>query len=159
MSDKIYENISYAAILGSSKLAKERGTYQTYKGSLWDQNILPIDTYKKLLRTRGKREKVETTLDWNIVRDHIKQHGMRNSNTMAIAPTATISYICGCSQSIEPNFGVMFVYSTLSGEFTQINEYFVEDIKKLGLWSQEFVNVVKSIDGDLSKLVSYQKRF
>ena len=152
LSDKIYENISYAAILGSSKLAKERGTYQTYKGSLWDQNILPIDTYKKLLRTRGKREKVETTLDWNIVRDHIKQHGMRNSNTMAIAPTATISYICGCSQSIEPNFGVMFVYSTLSGEFTQINEYFVEDIKKLGLWSQEFVNVVKSIDGDLSKL-------
>ncbi len=152
LSDKIYENISYAAILGSSKLAKERGTYQTYKGSLWDQNILPIDTYKKLLKTRSKREKVETTLDWNIVRDHIKQHGMRNSNTMAIAPTATISYICGCSQSIEPNFGVMFVYSTLSGEFTQINEYFVEDIKKLGLWSQEFVNVVKSIDGDLSKL-------
>ena len=152
LSDKIYENISYAAILGSSKLAKERGTYQTYKGSLWDQNILPIDTYKKLLKTRGKRAKVETTLDWNIVRDHIKQHGMRNSNTMAIAPTATISYICGCSQSIEPNFGVMFVYSTLSGEFTQINEYFVEDIKKLGLWSQEFVNVVKSIDGDLSKL-------
>ena len=97
LSDKIYENISYAAILGSSKLAKERGTYQTYKGSLWDQNILPIDTYKKLLKTRGKREKVETTLDWNIVRDHIKQHGMRNSNTMAIAPTATISYICGCS--------------------------------------------------------------
>ena len=152
LSDKIYENISYAAILGSSKLAKERGTYQTYKGSLWDQNILPIDTYKKLLKTRGKREKVETTLDWDIVRDHIKQYGMRNSNTMAIAPTATISYICGCSQSIEPNFGVMFVYSTLSGEFTQINEYFVEDIKKLGLWSQEFVNVVKSIDGDLSKL-------
>tara|TARA_B100000424_G_scaffold101813_1_gene76595 strand:- start:3834 stop:6278 length:2445 start_codon:yes stop_codon:yes gene_type:complete len=152
LSDKIYENISYAAILGSSKLAKERGTYQTYKGSLWDQNILPIDTYKKLLKTRGKREKVETTLDWSIVRDHIKQHGMRNSNTMAIAPTATISYICGCSQSIEPNFGVMFVYSTLSGEFTQINEYFVEDIKKLGLWSQEFVNAVKSIDGDLSKL-------
>ena len=152
LSDKIYENISYAAILGSSKLAKERGTYQTYKGSLWDQNILPIDTYKKLLKTRGKRQKVETTLDWNIVRDHIKQHGMRNSNTMAIAPTATISYICGCSQSIEPNFGVMFVYSTLSGEFTQINEYFVEDIKKLGLWSKEFVNVVKSIDGDLSKL-------
>jgi len=152
LSDKIYENISYAAILGSSKLAKERGTYQTYKGSLWDQNILPIDTYKKLLKTRGKREKVATTLDWKIVRDHIKQHGMRNSNTMAIAPTATISYICGCSQSIEPNFGVMFVYSTLSGEFTQINEYFVEDIKKLGLWSQDFVNVVKSIDGDLSKL-------
>jgi ribonucleoside-diphosphate reductase alpha chain len=152
LSDKIYENISYAAILGSSKLAKERGTYQTYKGSLWDQNILPIDTYKKLLKTRGKREKVETTLDWDIVRDHIKQYGMRNSNTMAIAPTATISYICGCSQSIEPNFGVMFVYSTLSGEFTQINEYFVEDIKKLGLWSQEFVNAVKSIDGDLSKL-------
>ena len=152
LSDKIYENISYAAILGSSKLAKERGTYQTYKGSLWDQNILPIDTYKKLLKTRGKREKVETTLDWDVVRDHIKQNGMRNSNTMAIAPTATISYICGCSQSIEPNFGVMFVYSTLSGEFTQINEYFVEDIKKLGLWSQDFVNVVKSIDGDLSKL-------
>lgn len=152
LSDKIYEHISHAAILGSSKLAKERGTYQTYKGSLWDKNILPIDTYKNLLKTRGKKQKIETTLDWNIVRDHINQHGMRNSNTMAIAPTATISYICGCSQSIEPNFGVMFVYSTLSGEFTQINEYFVEDIKKAGLWSQYFIDAIKSVDGDLSKL-------
>ena len=77
---------------------------------------------------------------------------MRNSNTMAIAPTATISYICGCSQSIEPNFGVIFVYSTLSGEFTQINEHFVNDIKKAGLWSQEFIDAIKSVDGDLSKL-------
>ena len=151
-SDKIYEHISYGAILASSKLAKERGKYSTYKDSLWDQGILPIDTYKNLFKTRGQRVKPTSTLDWDIVRKHISEHGMRNSNTMAIAPTATISYICGCSQSIEPNFGVIFVYSTLSGEFTQINEYFVEDIKKAGLWSQYFVDAIKSVDGDLSKL-------
>jgi ribonucleoside-diphosphate reductase alpha chain len=151
-SDKIYEHISYGAILSSSKLAKERGKYPTYDGSLWDKGVLPIDTYKNLFKTRGQRPKVTSTLDWEAVRDHISEHGMRNSNTMAIAPTATISYICGCSQSIEPNFGVIFVYSTLSGEFTQINEYFVEDIKKAGLWSQEFIDAVKSVDGDLSKL-------
>ena len=151
-SDKIYENISYGAILASSKLAKERGKYSTYEGSLWDQGILPIDTYKNLFKSRGSRVKPTTSLDWDIVRKHISEYGMRNSNTMAIAPTATISYICGCSQSIEPNFGVIFVYSTLSGEFTQINEYFVEDIKKAGLWSQYFVDAIKSVDGDLSKL-------
>ena len=151
-SDKIYENISYGAILASSRLAKERGKYSTYDGSLWDQGILPIDTYKNLFKSRGSRVKPTTSLDWDIVRKHISEYGMRNSNTMAIAPTATISYICGCSQSIEPNFGVIFVYSTLSGEFTQINEYFVEDIKKAGLWSQYFVDAIKSVDGDLSKL-------
>ena len=153
-SDKIYENISYGAILASSKLAKERGKYSTYQGSLWDQGVLPIDTYKNLFKTRGQRPRVTATLDWDIVRNHISEHGMRNSNTMAIAPTATISYICGCSQSIEPNFGVIFVYSTLSGEFTQINEHFVNDIKKAGLWSQEFIDVIKSVDGDLSKLTN-----
>ena len=151
-SDKIYENISYGAILASSRLAKERGKYSTYDGSLWDQGILPIDTYKNLFKSRGSRVRPTTSLDWDIVRKHISEYGMRNSNTMAIAPTATISYICGCSQSIEPNFGVIFVYSTLSGEFTQINEYFVEDIKKAGLWSQYFVDAIKSVDGDLSKL-------
>ena len=151
-SDKIYEHISYAAILSSSKLAKERGKYSTYKGSLWDQGVLPIDTYKNLFKTRGQRPKATTSLDWSIIRNHIAEHGMRNSNTMAIAPTATISYICGCSQSIEPNFGVIFVYSTLSGEFTQINQHFVNDVKKAGLWSQEFIDVIKSVDGDLSKL-------
>ena len=151
-SDKIYEHISYSAILASSKLAKERGKYSTYQGSLWDQGVLPIDTYKNLFKTRGQRPRTTTSLDWDVVRKHISEHGMRNSNTMAIAPTATISYICGCSQSIEPNFGVIFVYSTLSGEFTQINEYFVEDIKKAGLWSQEFIDAIKSVDGDLSKL-------
>ena len=151
-SDKIYENISYGAILASSKLAKERGKYSTYQGSLWDQGVLPIDTYKNLFKTRGQRPRVTATLDWDIVRNHISEHGLRNSNTMAIAPTATISYICGCSQSIEPNFGVIFVYSTLSGEFTQINEHFVNDIKKAGLWSQEFIDAIKSVDGDLSKL-------
>ena len=151
-SDKIYEHISYGAILASSKLAKERGKYSTYEGSLWDQGVLPIDTYKNLFKTRGQRPRVTTSLDWDVVREHISEYGMRNSNTMAIAPTATISYICGCSQSIEPNFGVIFVYSTLSGEFTQINEYFVNDIKKAGLWSQEFIDAIKSVDGDLSKL-------
>ena len=151
-SDKIYEHISYSAILASSKLAKERSKYSTYEGSLWDQGILPIDTYKNLFKSRGQRPKATTSLDWDVVRNHISEYGLRNSNTMAIAPTATISYICGCSQSIEPNFGVIFVYSTLSGEFTQINEYFVEDIKKAGLWSQEFIDAIKSVDGDLSKL-------
>jgi len=131
---KIQEFISYHAILTSSKLAKERGHYESYMHSEWSYNNLPIDTYCRLMNSRDKSKSYKPedfeTLEWNKVREHIAVHGMRNSNVMAIAPTATISYIQGCSQSIEPDYSVLFVYSTLSGEFTMINEHFVEAAKK-----------------------------
>jgi ribonucleoside-diphosphate reductase alpha chain len=152
ISDEIYEHISYAAIEASSGLASERGTYETYDGSLWSQNIFPIDTYRELMKQRGVEKRIHLRKDWAELRKTVKAQGMRNSNTMAIAPTATISYIAGCSQSIEPNFGVIFVYSTLSGEFTMMNEYFVNDMKELGLWNKTFADMIKSVDGDLSKL-------
>lgn len=156
MSDKIYEFISRHAILGSSELAKERGTYPSYEGSLWSKNVFPIDTYADLMKTRGKEAIVmgdtQESFEWKEVRDHVKAHGMRNALTMAIAPTATISYIAGCSQSTEPNFSVLFVYSTLSGEFTLVNEDFVKDMKKLGRWDNDMVTLIKSVDGDVDLL-------
>jgi ribonucleoside-diphosphate reductase alpha chain len=152
ISDEIYEHISYSAINASSTLASERGTYETYEGSLWSQDIFPVDTYRELMRIRGVEKRIHLRKDWDELRKTVKAQGMRNSNTMAIAPTATISYIAGCSQSIEPNFGVIFVYSTLSGEFTMMNEYFVNDMKELGLWDKTVADMVKSVDGDLSKL-------
>ncbi len=156
LSDKIYEFISLHAIQGSSELAKERGKFKTYDGSTWSNDIFPIDTYKTMIAQRGAHaiqmgEAVET-LDWAPVRAHVKQYGMRNALTMAIAPTATISFIAGCSQSTEPDFSVLYVYSTLSGEFTVINEHFVADMRRLGLWDEDMVSVVKHVDGDLSLL-------
>jgi len=158
ISDEIYEFISYHAILSSSKLAKERGKYESYQGSLWSDNILPIDTYNELMKNRPGNTPlgVETYKDgdkgWSYVRDHVKKHGMRNSNTMAIAPTATISSIVGCAPSIEPRYSVLYVYSTLSGEFTMANQYFVEDLKKLDLWSHDMLNKIKNHDGDLTQI-------
>ena len=158
ISDKIYEFISFHSILNSSKLAKERGKYDSYDGSLWSQNILPIDTYGRLMKTRSangystKERYKDGTHDWSYVRSHIVKHGMRNSNTMAIAPTATISSIIGCSPSIEPRYSVLYVYSTLSGEFTMVNEYFVDELKKLNLWNYEMLNCIKANDGDLTNL-------
>ena len=158
LSDKLYEFISYHSILASSRLAKERGTYDSYEGSLWSQDIFPIDTYSKLMKSRsasGYTTK-ETYCDgeacWDYLRNQVKKFGMRNSNTMAIAPTATISSIVGCSPSIEPRYSVLYVYSTLSGEFTMVNEYFVEELKKLDLWNHEMLNKVKQHDGDLSNI-------
>jgi ribonucleoside-diphosphate reductase alpha chain len=156
LSDKIYEFISYHSIQASSELAKERGKFKTYEGSTWSKNIFPIDTYKTLVEQRGEHAvtigEIKETLDWAPVRQHVKEHGMRNALTMAIAPTATISFIAGCSQSIEPDFSVLYVYSTLSGEFTVVNEHFVADMRRLGLWDEDMVAIIKHVDGDLSVL-------
>lgn len=151
-SGKIQEFISYHAILNSSILAKERGKYSTYDGSLWNLGKLPQDTHEDVMNYRGSDDKIKETLDWSIVRKHISEYGMRNSNTLAIAPTATISYIAGCSQSIEPDFSVLFVYSTLSGEFTMISDFFVNDMKKSGLWGKDLTDAVKAVDGDIEML-------
>lgn len=153
LSDKLYEFISLNTIKASALLAKERGAYSTYKGSLWDQNIFPIDTYNKLRAKRGNPEAAtETLAEWKEVRALVKEHGMRNSNTMAIAPTATISSIVGCSPTTEPLYNNIYVYSTLSGDFTVVCEPFVNDLKKLGLWNHDMLNEVKRVNGDVMQL-------
>ena len=158
LSDELYECISYHAILQSSKLAKERGKYESYDGSLWSQGIFPIDTYGKLMKSRSasgyttKETYTDNGRGWDYVREHVKKHGMRNSNTMAIAPTATISSIVGCSPSIEPRYSVLYVYSTLSGEFTMVNEYFVEELQKRNLWNHNMLDLIKQHDGDLDMI-------
>ena len=149
-NDKLFEFYSFHAITSSSNLAKERGQYASFIGSLWDQNILPLDSWNNLMTYRGKKKTHKTSLDWGPVRQSIKDHGMRNSNVMAIAPTATIGYINGTEQSIEPNFSVLFVYECRSGNFYITNEHFVADMKRLSLWSPELSSLVKKVDGDLS---------
>ena len=162
--DELTEFFSYNAILSSSELAKERGSYKTYSGSLWEKGKLPIDTYNNLLDFRKKSSKspVRGKLDWKKVREHILKYGIRNSNTMAIAPTATIGYINGVEQSIEPNFSVMFVYECKSGNFYVVNEQFVKDMKKEGLWSPQLAEAVKEVDGDVMLLdipKKYQEKY
>ena len=152
LNDKLFEFYSYHSILSSSKLAEERGQYKTFHGSLWDQNVLPLDSWNNLMEYRGKRKAHKTTLNWDVVRESIKGSGMRNSNVMAIAPTATIGYINGVEQSIEPNFSVLFVYENKSGNFYITNPYFVNDMKEEGLWSPKVAQLVKTADGDLSLL-------
>jgi ribonucleoside-diphosphate reductase alpha chain len=157
-SDELYEFISYHCILNSSKLAKERGAYDSYKGSLWSQDVLPVDTYKHLMDYLGAKpinhrgKKYAPDMDWKIIREHIQSFGMRNSNTMAIAPTATISYIQGCAPSIEPDFSTLFVYENKSGNLMISNEWFVKECKDLNIWTQAFVETLKAVDGDVSKL-------
>ena len=152
-SDKLFECYTKNAIFASSKLAKERGSYNTYAESLWDQGCLPIDSYNNLMSYRGSKNYEEETLgEWEEVRSHIKKYGMRNSNVTAIAPTATIGYINGVEQSIEPNFSTLFVYENKSGNFYIINEHFVKDMKDLNLWSQDTADLIKKVDGDLSLL-------
>lgn len=152
-NDALFEFYSCQSIYASSILAKEKGSYSSYKGSLWDQNILPIDSYNNLMGYRGKKTRsTENLNDWKEVRKHIEDYGMRNSNVMAIAPTATIGYINGVEQSIEPNFSVLFVYENKSGNFFITNEHFVKDMKEKGLWSTETSALIKSVDGDLSLL-------
>lgn len=150
-ADASMEAISYFAIMASSELAKERGTYHTYKGSLWDKGILPIDSLGLLAATRGEFLELDRTerLDWSPVREHVAQYGMRNSNVMAIAPTATISNIVGVSPSIEPTFQNLYVKSNLSGDFTVLNSYLVEDLKAIGLWDEVMVHDLKYFDGSL----------
>lgn len=153
-ADSSMEMISYYAILASSELAKERGTYSTYKGSKWDRGLLPIDTLDILEGERGGSLEVDRTVrkDWKKVRESVKKHGMRNSNTMAIAPTATISNITGVSQSIEPYYKHLFVKSNLSGEFTVPNVYLVEDLKKLGIWDADMLDDLKYFDGSIMEI-------
>ena len=153
-SDELQEFISYHAILASSELAKERGTYSSYKGSKWDRNLFPIDTFKMAEEERGVKTDIplNSRMDWSKVRDHVKKHGMRNSNTMAIAPTATISNISGCYPSIEPIYRNLYVKSNMVGEFAVVNEALVEDLKSLGLWDSEMLNKIKHFDGDIQAI-------
>tara|TARA_R110002020_G_scaffold133235_3_gene297315 strand:- start:16408 stop:18885 length:2478 start_codon:yes stop_codon:yes gene_type:complete len=164
-NDKLFEFYSMHAIYASSLLAQERGSYETYEGSLWSKGVLPIDSYNELMVYKGKQKVTEKSItgkpltghgqtfkDWDKVRSHVAEFGMRNSNVMAIAPTATIGYINGVEQSIEPNFSVLFVYENKSGNFYITNQHFVNDMKKEGLWNSDLAKLVKSVDGDLSLL-------
>lgn len=153
-ADSSMEAVSYFAIRASSNLAAERGKYSTFEGSLWSQGILPIDSVDRLEEERGEYFVVDKTqrLDWDDLRNQVKAQGMRNSNVMAIAPTATISNICGVSQSIEPTYQNLFVKSNLSGEFTVINPYLVEDLKALNLWDEVMINDLKYYDGSLQAI-------
>jgi ribonucleoside-diphosphate reductase alpha chain len=150
-ADRSMEAVCYYAYLASTELARERGKYSSYKGSLWDQGVLPLDTLDKLAQARGGYVEVDrsSTLDWDALRRKIAQDGMRNSNCVAIAPTATISNIIGVDASIEPCFGNLSVKSNLSGEFTIINSYLVRDLKRLGLWDDVMVMDLKHFDGSL----------
>ncbi|MEY3207505.1 MAG: hypothetical protein RIS77_878, partial [Pseudomonadota bacterium] len=153
-ADTSMEAVCYYAYQASSELAKERGAYSSYHGSLWDRGILPQDTIKMLQDERGGYVEVDqsSTMDWNALRAQIKQHGMRNSNCVAIAPTATISNIIGVSACIEPTFQNLFVKSNLSGEFTVVNDYLVRDLKDRGLWDEVMIADLKYFDGTLSKI-------
>lgn len=150
-ADRSMEAICYHAYWASTELARERGRYSSYKGSLWDKGILPLDTLDLLEKARGGYVEVDRTasLDWDSLRQKIRQDGMRNSNCVAIAPTATISNIIGVDASIEPCFGNLSVKSNLSGEFTVINHYLVRDLKRLGLWDDVMVMDLKHFDGSL----------
>ena len=153
-ADSSMEAVCYYAYDASNELAKERGTYSTYKGSLWDRGILPQDSIALLAKERGGYLEVDSssTMDWERLRASIQQHGMRNSNCVAIAPTATISNIIGVSACIEPTFQNLFVKSNLSGEFTVVNEYLVRDLKDRGLWDEVMIADLKYFDGTLSKI-------
>lgn len=150
-ADRSMEAISYFAIFASTELAHERGAYPSYAGSKWDRGILPIDSIGLLEASRGLPVEMDrsTTMPWEKVRNAVWQYGMRNSNVMAIAPTATISNIVGTSQSIEPAYKNLFVKSNMSGDFTQINTALVVDLKRLGLWDDAMLDDLKYYDGSL----------
>ena len=153
-ADSSMEAVCYYAYQASNELAEERGVYSTYKGSLWDRGILPQDSVRLLAEERGGYLEVDSssTMNWDGLRARIKQYGMRNSNCVAIAPTATISNIIGVSACIEPTFQNLFVKSNLSGEFTVVNEYLVRDLKDRGLWDEVMIADLKYFDGTLSKI-------
>lgn len=153
-ADRSMEVISYFAIEASTDLAEERGSYPSYEGSLWSKGILPIDSIELLHEARGQylEQDRRQTLDWDSLRTRVATVGMRNSNVLAIAPTATISNICGVSQSIEPTYQNLYVKSNLSGEFTVINPYLVADLKKMGLWDEVMVHDLKYYNGSLQKI-------
>ncbi len=153
-ADRSMEAVCYYAYMASTELAEERGTYSSYRGSLWDRGILPQDSLKLLAEERGGYLEVDTseTMDWASLRARIKQYGMRNSNCVAIAPTATISNIIGVSACIEPTYQNLYVKSNLSGEFTEINEYLVRDLKTRGLWDEVMIADLKYFDGSLARI-------
>lgn len=153
-ADKTMEAISYYAIKSSSQLAEERGQYSTFEGSLWSQGVLPIDSIKNLENIRGQylNQDRSMQLDWDTLRQRVTSCGMRNSNVLAIAPTATISNICGVSQSIEPTYQNLYVKSNLSGDFTVINPYLVQDLKALDLWDDVMINDLKYFNGSLQAI-------
>ncbi len=153
-ADRSMEAIAYFAYWASSELAEERGRYASYGGSLWDRGIMPQDTLDLLREERGGHVEIDMSesMDWKALRERIKRRGMRNSNCLAIAPTATIANIIGVSASIEPTFQNLFVKSNLSGEFTVVNEYLVANLKKLGLWDEVMVADLKYFDGNLARI-------
>src|SRR5690554_1724840 len=155
-ADRSMEAVSYFAIQASSNLAAERGSYSSYEGSLWSQGILPIDSIEILARERGDEKYLmmdrSQSLDWNNLRNTVRTQGMRNSNVMAIAPTATIANITGVSQSIEPTYQNLYVKSNLSGEFTVVNPYLVNELKARGLWDNVMVNDLKYYDGSVQAI-------
>jgi len=150
-ADRSMEAVCYYAYWASTELARERGKYSSYKGSLWDRGILPMDSLDLLAQQRGGFVEVDrsSSLDWDALRKKIAADGMRNSNCVAIAPTATISNIIGVDASIEPCFGNLSVKSNLSGEFTVINHFLVHDLKRMGLWDDVMVMDLKHFDGSL----------
>lgn len=154
LADYSQEAISYYAILASTQLAKERGAYASFRGSKWDRGILPVDTIALLERARGTEIPVsrEAKMDWSVVREAIKEHGMRNSNTMAIAPTATISNISGAIPSIEPIYKNIYVKSNISGDFVVVNHYLVKDLKERGLWNDDMLTKLKFYDGRVTEI-------
>jgi len=153
LADEVAEFISYHAILTSSKLAKKYGKYSSYEGSKWSNGEFPIDTYNQLMKWKNSDHiDQKEGLDWTEVREHVAEYGMRNCNTMAIAPNASISYQMGCTQSIEPDYKVLFVYENKSGNYYLLNPHFVRDMKKEGLWNDEFAEAVKEVDGYVKDL-------
>ncbi len=153
-SDEMMEVIAYHAILSSSELAKEKGAYPSYKGSKWDRGMLPVDTLDLLEQERGVAIPVDRSarLDWTPVREHIRQYGMRNSNTMAIAPTATTANIGGTIPAIEPIYKNLYVKANQGGDFIIINDYLVEDLKELGLWGPQMIEKLKFYDGSIAQI-------
>jgi ribonucleoside-diphosphate reductase alpha chain len=153
-ADAAMEAICYNAYLASTNLAEERGAYSSFKGSLWDQGILPLDTLKLLSEARGGHVEVDSSskLDWDTLRDRIRKVGMRNSNCVAIAPTATISNIVGVAASIEPEYQNLYVKSNLSGEFTVVNEALVNELKALDLWDEVMIADIKYYDGSVKSI-------
>src|SRR5512134_1382683 len=153
-ADRSMEMVAFAAYWASTELAEERGRYSSFKGSLWDRGVLPQDTLALLRGERGGFVEVDSTetLDWAALRERIKRHGMRNSNCLAIAPTATIANIIGVSPSIEPTYQNLYVKSNLSGEFTVVNEYLVADLKAAGLWDEVMIADLKYFDGSLARI-------
>ncbi|MFP4175390.1 MAG: ribonucleoside-diphosphate reductase subunit alpha, partial [Halobacteriales archaeon] len=155
-ADEAQEFVSYHAVLASSRLAAERGAYETFEGSKWDRGLLPLDTLDLLEEERGREIPVprDSRMDWGVVRDSIDEHGMRNSNTTAVAPTATISTIAGTTPSIEPLYSNLYVKSNMSGDFTVVNRHLVDDLRDRGLWDDGMVDEIKYHDGSVQEIDS-----